>query len=525
MGSETKVGLLVGMCFIVCFAIILAHRGAPEPQSETPPFEITTAQPTGRDQAPARVTQPVVEEPPPVQEATRTRSRGPRPTRRTDERSEPSTQLADRRSADRPAASDDVDRFTRRTSPIPAADSNDRLTDRRGQDEDQSLEELATGADAEAQRENEPSSVADDRSVATAAPADSGQALLNASKRATDALSGLGYQLASRTQHDQTRRQADVEIPRPLADGVTEIAAPFEAPAKPAPVEATPKLHKLYTVQQGDNLTRIARREYGDDGKAVIDAIYAANRDWMNSPDHLVVGKELRLPELASAPADNAGVRERILAPASGDLASANAHDAKTIEAMRYLQAELSRQKARDARTGSVDRTTQAASAGTRHLVQPGETLTRIVRRHYGADDAATLKRVFDANRNGMSDLNTLVVGTELMLPDGLGGPATGPALANAAGRADLQDPRTERSAAKEEAGRRAERWYVVKPGDVLSTVAQQELGSSRRWREIAALNKDIMPDPGRVRPGTRLRLPINGMQTVDAGTSRRARR
>ena len=27
MGRETKIGLLVGMCFIVCFAIILSHRG------------------------------------------------------------------------------------------------------------------------------------------------------------------------------------------------------------------------------------------------------------------------------------------------------------------------------------------------------------------------------------------------------------------------------------------------------------------------------------------------------------------
>ncbi len=61
--------------------------------------------------------------------------------------------------------------------------------------------------------------------------------------------------------------------------------------AKPdAPAEVT---HQIYTVVAGDNLTKIAKKFYGD---GEYEAIYQANRDRMKSPGDLRVGQTLIIP-------------------------------------------------------------------------------------------------------------------------------------------------------------------------------------------------------------------------------------
>ncbi len=67
---------------------------------------------------------------------------------------------------------------------------------------------------------------------------------------------------------------------------------PAESPP-PAP-EPTPL--KTYTVQAGDNLTRIARKVYGPDGSQRWRDIYQANRHVLDSPDDLQVGQVLTIP-------------------------------------------------------------------------------------------------------------------------------------------------------------------------------------------------------------------------------------
>jgi len=49
-----------------------------------------------------------------------------------------------------------------------------------------------------------------------------------------------------------------------------------------------------YTVQQGDTLSAIAKREYGDAGK--WKQIYEANREQIDDPDLIHPGQELRIP-------------------------------------------------------------------------------------------------------------------------------------------------------------------------------------------------------------------------------------
>ncbi len=60
----------------------------------------------------------------------------------------------------------------------------------------------------------------------------------------------------------------------------------------------TPKKRstRVYVVRQGDNLTRIARKVFDDSSPAAIDKLYEANRDKLANPDALQVGLQLKIP-------------------------------------------------------------------------------------------------------------------------------------------------------------------------------------------------------------------------------------
>ncbi len=51
---------------------------------------------------------------------------------------------------------------------------------------------------------------------------------------------------------------------------------------------------RSYTVQKGDSLSKIAKREYGDAQQ--WRRIYQANRDVIDNPDLIYPGQVLRLP-------------------------------------------------------------------------------------------------------------------------------------------------------------------------------------------------------------------------------------
>lgn len=53
---------------------------------------------------------------------------------------------------------------------------------------------------------------------------------------------------------------------------------------------------RVYVVRHGDNLTRIARITLNDGSRTAVLRLYNANRDRLSSPDHLPVGLALRIP-------------------------------------------------------------------------------------------------------------------------------------------------------------------------------------------------------------------------------------
>ena len=56
-------------------------------------------------------------------------------------------------------------------------------------------------------------------------------------------------------------------------------------------------------------------------------------------------------------------------------------------------------------------------------------------------------------------------------------------------------------------------RTYVIAPGDTLTGIAERELGSHRRFREIFEANRDVLVSPDAIRVGMELRLP--GRETL----------
>jgi nucleoid-associated protein YgaU len=53
-----------------------------------------------------------------------------------------------------------------------------------------------------------------------------------------------------------------------------------------------------------------------------------------------------------------------------------------------------------------------------------------------------------------------------------------------------------------------AAKTYTVQPGDTLSKIAQEHLGSANAYMKIFDANKDQLSDPDKIRPGQVLRIP-----------------
>jgi nucleoid-associated protein YgaU len=139
------------------------------------------------------------------------------------------------------------------------------------------------------------------------------------------------------------------------------------------------------------------------------------------------------------------------------------------------------------------------------YTVEKGDTLTAIAARVYGTRSKRVIDAIFEVNTSLLSSPDELRVGQVIALPriEGLAAPAeeTTPAPAEEP-KPPAADPPPEH------------RPYQVRKGDAYVTIAREQLGSAGRWKEIAELNKDIFPDPSKIRHGVRIRLPI------DAGPS-----
>ena len=51
-------------------------------------------------------------------------------------------------------------------------------------------------------------------------------------------------------------------------------------------------------------------------------------------------------------------------------------------------------------------------------------------------------------------------------------------------------------------------RTHIVRERETLSAISMQYYGTPNRWQKIVDANKDILKDPNKIRPGTKLTIP-----------------
>lgn len=302
MKPETRIGLLVGLMFIILFGLVLSGlTGGTEPT--TPPHtereqtNLTYAwtpvpeRPAG-DGADARdASDPAMsrdERPAGVVEATWTRPRDSRGevnvAMRRQEVIPPMPAVARRRSRQRQEQTD-------RDAPMPVA--------------------------AEALTAELPPPAAPVARTYTVEPGDS--------------LIRIAKKVYGRDRADEYKRIYDANRDRindehTVVVGQTLVIPPLDEPAptaRRAPRQRTttptrrrveeldaeqlrrrfarqstsPRRRRVYTVRRGDNLTKIAREVLQDDSRPAVRKLYEANRDKLSSPDALPVGVKLEIPD------------------------------------------------------------------------------------------------------------------------------------------------------------------------------------------------------------------------------------
>ncbi|MED6334539.1 MAG: LysM domain-containing protein [Planctomycetota bacterium] len=150
----------------------------------------------------------------------------------------------------------------------------------------------------------------------------------------------------------------------------------------------------------------------------------------------------------------------------------------------------------------------------TVYLVKAGDTLSEIAQATLGS--ARRWHEIVELNPGvGPASLR---VGAILRLPEVVGPisastPAPTPAPAPARVAHTRVDPLLDVPA--------SDRTHIVAPGEVLSVIAQRELGSARRWREIVDFNPGL--DPDRLKVGTVLALPEGPPVSTDTSLVARA--
>jgi len=159
-----------------------------------------------------------------------------------------------------------------------------------------------------------------------------------------------------------------------------------------------------YVIRDGDDLTGIATRFYGQPAAAA--AIWEANRDVVPEPSLLPIGSVLRMPPPWSIPG---------LHPAGGG-------GGKVIEpprgpAGRMPAASRVPQSPDWLTAGPITAPPAAVPpvTGGKVRLAPGETLESLAVRFYGDRSAAT--RIWDANRDRLRSPELVVAGMELRLP------------------------------------------------------------------------------------------------------------
>jgi len=317
MARETKVGMLVGLGFIVCFAIILENRGRRDPVGPQMPHEVLNrAYGTGEE-----VTPTVAER----RARDYGRSTAPVPVRRADPSSRKAVRppaQSETTSAESAQSSPQADASAK--SPKPAGQQPTPTPNPRRFAERRAIPAVqpAQSAAALPRAESAPETVVDTEAALTAtASAASAEPPSPPARRYRikkgDTLSRIAReQYGSRSRRiidglfnanrsvlsspDQVR--PDQEIVLPVIEGLrpSAVSAPENTEAEPKPPPKPKQRYRYYQVKKGDRYVTIAREQLGSAAK--WKEIAELNADIFPDPAKIRHGVRIRLPAEATAP-------------------------------------------------------------------------------------------------------------------------------------------------------------------------------------------------------------------------------
>ena len=150
---------------------------------------------------------------------------------------------------------------------------------------------------------------------------------------------------------------------------------------------------------------------------------------------------------------------------------------------------------------------TTSVGSVTIHTVQTGQTLSGIARQHYGNPEYARALAVTNADK--LDRDGGVRPGVRLEIPP-LGSPVFSrvfePVHAAHATRVGNDMPALPKRPANQREAALTE--ITVQPGDTLSELASEHLGSATRWQVLLTANSDRLDGPQSLRSGMKLRIP-----------------
>lgn len=209
-----------------------------------------------------------------------------------------------------------------------------------------------------------------------------------------------------------------------------------------------------HTVQPDESLIKIARRYYGSD--AYWHAIALANPDKVTRDGDVQVGAVLDIP--------------------------------KRDDAVLGLDIDSFTQE----RQVRVD-TRVASAAGKTIEIMPGDTLSQLASKHLGT--ATRWQELLDANKDQLSDPQSLRVGMKLKLPGGSAPSQAANTISNTTSNTTARPSNSGKT-------------YTVRPGDNLTQIAEKTLRDGDKWKLIFEANRDKLKSPDRLVVGQELKIP-----------------
>lgn len=380
MTKETKIGLLVGLAFIILFAIILSEKGTPQRSAALPTFTIAdgakpnsplagSEQPLGgAGRLPVSQLAPIIQpKPQPI-------AANP-----------PSPVLIEEPVAQAPSKRDDAAEL-----PHSVVDFLNKMPIK--------PEPAEPVAETKIARDSSPPAI---KIPPTAESRD------KVEPKAPDASSHIAS--AARTNEASDLPSASVDAPKPAE--------------KPLVIKT------VHTVQPGESLGKIAAKYYGRSTPARVDAIFKANRDRLKDTHQVKAQQKLDIPDLGEA---NSAF-EPVPALSMTDLSIIRKTPPKSPETIRIpipirestASAEPALKKLSPSGVKRLDgalttavpakKTSSTDAAYHWYEVRPKDTLSKIAKTLLGSEKHSS--ELYMLNKDRMANKNSLKPGMKLRIP------------------------------------------------------------------------------------------------------------